>query len=126
MKRTIFFILAILSVSCFAETSFSSYKDVMSRSCDHAIPDTDPGFCDSFNKVAICHCLETVPAPGCQNANQIYDRMTAKSAFGTQEAACAYQKDVPYQECMDDWNCYRKGGQDSAGGLCSGTGKSCQ
>lgn len=55
--------------------------------------------------------------------NLIYQRMMGM--FGSIENACKFQRETPPQTCIDDWSCYLKGGKDSHGGLCSGTGKSC-
>jgi len=54
----------------------------------------------------------------------VYDRMI--NMFGSLKRACEYQRDTSVQNCMDDWNCYRFGGVNSLGGLCSSTGKACE
>jgi hypothetical protein len=53
----------------------------------------------------------------------IYNRMIA--IFGTIEKACNFQVETSVQTCIDDWQCYLKGGKDTQGGLCSSTGKAC-
>lgn len=108
-----------LSISCFASNNWSS-----DTSCPLALPSTDPNFCSSFLAVGTCHCLERLPTKYCQSLKDIYANMIA--TFGTMEAACAWQKDVDTQTCIDDWNCARKGGRNSRGGLCSSTGNPCQ
>jgi hypothetical protein len=122
MKKIFTLFLCIFSLSCFASSNITHYS---LHACSIAPPTTDPTFCSAFKKIAQCHCQEDghLPAGMCQDMNTIYSRMIA--TFGSQDAACRWQKDTPYQECMDDWNCYRLGGKNSAGGLCSGTGAKC-
>lgn len=92
--------------------------------CDQALPTSSPNFCPSFKTVAICHCTSSgLPGFMCQDMNALYSRMI--SIFGSVQKACEYQKDVPARTCMDDWNCYRNGGKDSLGRLCSSTGRAC-
>lgn len=92
--------------------------------CPQAVEDNLPEFCTSFKSVAECHCTMTgLPQGMCQNVNIIYDRMV--SIFGSQDKACQYQQNTSFQSCMDDWNCYRMGGKDSQGRLCSNSGDSC-
>lgn len=85
---------------------------------------TDPSFCTKFKAIAVCHCSASLPAGMCQDMNTLYSRMIAM--FRTQQRACEYQKDTTAQDCMDAWNCYRQGGRNSRGGLCSATGNACQ
>lgn len=93
--------------------------------CDFAVPTDNPNFCPSFKAVAICHCTTSgLPAGICQDVNALYNRMLA--VFGSLKRACEYQKFTTPQDCMDNWNCYLKGGVDSRGRLCSGTQKACQ
>lgn len=81
-------------------------------------------FCASFKASAGCHCTESGGTPAlCQNMDLLYNAMIAR--FGSLKAACSYQKDTPTQTCIDDWTCYRSGGKDSAGRLCSSTGNKC-
>ena len=94
-------------------------------SCPQALPTNDAGFCPSFKSVAGCHCTSKgMPKGMCLDMNALYNRMI--SMFGTLERACQFQHDTSTQNCIDDWNCYRSGGKDSQGNICSGTGKSCQ
>lgn len=71
-----------------------------------------------------------LPEKMCKDTKIVYQRMIA--AFGSQEGACRWQEKngsperTTYQECMDDWNCYMKGGVDSKGALCNATGKPCE
>lgn len=110
--RIIGIILAcIVSVSAFA--------------CERAAPTTDKGFCASFKKVAICHCMKSLPNSVCSNISMetLYNMMVAR--YGSMETACKKQSDTSQQDCIDNWNCYRKGGKNSHGGLCSATGNKC-
>lgn len=115
MKKILILIFSCLSFSCFAAKS----------SCPQAVPTNDPNFCFSFKSVAECHCTTSgLPRGMCTDMQKIWDRMI--SVFGTLKAACNYQTDTSPQTCIDDWNCYRIGGKDSRGRLCSATGKSCK
>lgn len=108
------FIIACLY--CFSAASFA---------CSGALPTDHAGFCASFKATASCYCTASgMPAGMCQDMNALYRRMT--SVFGSLEGACRYQKNTTYQQCMDDWTCYRSGGTDSRGKLCSSTGLACQ
>lgn len=121
-----FVIMIMLSLNAFGSSDlFKLTTETLSANCPHADPVSSGSFCASFKSVAECHCVASgLPAGMCKDMNAIYTRML--SVFGTQQKACEYQKDVPPQECMDDWNCYRLGGTDSSGNLCNNTGKSCQ
>ncbi len=121
MKRILALSALFLSVSCFSST-FPTY-------CDPAPPVTDSKFCAAFKASAQCHCQADgkLPEGMCLDMNVVYSRMIGK--FHTQQEACDWQKmhGVPVttesQECMDDWDCYRLGGDHH--GLCSGTGNKC-
>lgn len=93
-------------------------------SCPQALPNTNAGFCASFKAAAICHCTSAgLPSGLCQDVNTIYNRMIG--LFGSIQRACDYQKDIPASACVAAWNCYRAGGKNPEGNLCSGTGKAC-
>ncbi|WP_419418982.1 hypothetical protein ACNVED_10560 [Legionella sp. D16C41] len=93
--------------------------------CPGATLPSNPGFCPSFKTSAECHCTSSgLPRAICSNMQQLYQRMLA--LFGTLERACAYQHETSVQVCIDSWNCYRLGGKDSKGKLCSGTGRACK
>lgn len=116
MKWTFLLILSLLSFSSFAADTFTS--------CQQALPTNNANFCSSFHAVASCHCVESgLPQKTCQNMNTIYQLMLAR--FGSIDKACEYQHDTSTQICKDDWSCYRLGGSDSQGRLCSSTGKIC-
>lgn len=103
--------------------SFVGFANVFAG-CPKAAPPSNPAFCKSFKKSAECHCVRTgLPKTVCTNMQQIYLRMLG--LFGTVERACAFQHDTSVQECLDSWTCYRLGGRDANGNLCSGTGASC-
>lgn len=117
MKRTLILLACAFSMSSFAGGALLK--------CPQALPTDSPKFCPSFKSVAECHCVSAgLPKMMCQNVESIYTRMI--SMFGSLQKACEYQKDTTVQTCIDDWNCYRKGGKDSQGRLCSSTGKSCR
>jgi hypothetical protein len=117
MKR-IFILLTFFSgFSFFAASAYSN--------CPPSLPDDNVNFCASFQQVAECHCVQSgLPKKMCQDMNTLYNRMV--SVFGSLQATCRYQHDTSVQLCVDNWNCYRQGGQDSSGKLCNSTGKSCQ
>ncbi|MBA3662117.1 MAG: hypothetical protein H0W64_10335 [Gammaproteobacteria bacterium] len=119
------FIALTFSIDTFSEPGFLSWFVSPTHSnCPQAVSASHPQFCQSFRAVAQCHCTESgLPAGMCRDMNTIYKRMLA--VFGSQQKACAYQKDTQFQTCMDDWNCYLLGGRDSLGNLCSTTGKRC-
>lgn len=60
----------------------------------------------------------------CMDMNLIYQRII--SVYGSIEVACKIQVETSAQECLDDWKCYRRGGKNSQGDLCNGSGKPCQ
>lgn len=109
--------------------SFSTFAD---SACGYAVSTNDPGFCTSFRTIAECNCRELSPVKkicsGSDSMQKIYDMMLATHSFSVQKA-CEYahfrDPKVSVQECMDDWSCYRNGGKDSEGRLCSSTGNSC-
>ncbi|MBA2648657.1 MAG: hypothetical protein H0U75_03480 [Legionella sp.] len=94
---------------------------LVAQACPQALPTSNPGFCTSFKSVAECHC--PLPKAMCQNMETLYQRMI--QIYGTVEGACRSQHDTDIQTCIDDWKCYREGGKNSKGQLCSGTGKNC-
>jgi hypothetical protein len=110
---------AVLSIICFfAVGSFAAPV------CPDALPTNNPGFCDSFKIAAKCHCKKSgLPTGMCNDTELLYRRLIA--AWGSLENICASQKYTSKQECVDDWNCYRLGGRNSKGQLCSSTGHSC-
>lgn len=114
IKPAIFILGCCISLASFANT----------MACPGASATTSPGFCLSFKAAAKCYCTSSgIPGGMCSDMTKLYQRMI--SMFGTLQKACQYQKNTSTQECIDDWNCYRLGGKNSKGGLCSGTGKAC-
>ena len=110
IKGLVAFVICLMSFSSFA--------------CDHALPTDDVNFCSSFKSVAPCYCTSSgVPANMCQDMNVLYQRMI--SMFGSLQRACNFQRYTSPQDCIDNWNCYRMGGIDSRGRLCSSTQKAC-
>lgn len=112
MSRFIFSLLFLLSCSAFA-------------SCPGASSVDSADFCPSFETAAICYCTETsgLPSAFCSSAQSIYNQMTI--FYGSLDRACDNQSYVSKQLCIDNWNCFMKGGQDSTGKSCSSTGKAC-
>jgi hypothetical protein len=105
-------------------TCFSSISCFAISSCPPAASTASPGFCTSFAKSAICYCTLTgLPGGMCSNLGILYGRMIGM--FGSLANACAHQHDTTQQNCIDSWNCYRYGGTNSQGQLCSSLGKAC-
>lgn len=106
-----------------AQLSFPSSLPKLSN-CPQ-VSTTNPSFCPLFKATATCYCISSgLPAGMCQDINVLYGRMIA--IFGSQQRACEFQKDDSVQNCMDDWNCYLRGGRNSQGGLCGSTGSACK
>ena len=103
---------------------FIYFFSVASFACTNALPTDNPNFCSSFKTAAACYCALSIPAPMCQDMNVIYNRMIAY--FGTLQAACQFQKHTTTQDCIDNWNCYRQGGVDSRGRICSSSRLPCR
>jgi hypothetical protein len=119
MKRILVLLLCCLSISSFAASSHNV------STCGKALPTSNPNFCPSFKAIAACHCQEAgLPGKNCQSMSFIYGAMIAR--YRTVERACAAQHDTSFQECLDDWSCYRSGGRDSTGSMCSATGRACE
>lgn len=104
--------------------AFMCFCSVSSFACPKALPTNDAGFCNSFKTAASCHCLSQAPFPQmCKDMSTIYKSMI--SMYSTLERACAKQKLTTTQECIDNWNCYLRGGIDSQGRACSSTKRAC-
>lgn len=110
----------ITLMTCFF--AFSSFASTLS--CPQALPTNSPNFCQSFKDVAQCHCTEALPKQLCANMKMIYQRMIG--IYGTVERACKSQRDTSTQNCIDDWKCYRNGGNNANGEPCSNTGNKCE
>lgn len=109
IRKILFLSCSLYSLSCFA--------------CPQAVHTSHPHFCDSFHSVAQCHCADSLPHSMCKDMQKLYARMI--SMFGSVERACRFQQDTSTQNCIDDWKCYREGGVNTQGELCSGTGDKC-
>jgi hypothetical protein len=121
MKKVFMVLLCLTSFSCFAATATTPLTN---GHCPQTVPTNDYNFCASFKESAICHCTSMgLPLNVCRNMEDLNARMI--SMFGSLERACAFQKETAQQTCIDDWNCYLNGGEDSQGRLCSSTGASC-
>ena len=111
MKKRFIGLVYFLSIPAFA--------------CSNALPTDDANFCPSFKSVATCYCVSSgLPSGMCQDMKALYERMI--NLLGSLKKACEYQHYTSTQDCIDNWNCYRLGGMDSHGRLCSSTGKACQ
>ena len=108
-----------LLFACF----FSTISFALPTSCPPATPTNSPTFCSSFQIAAECYCSQSLPHGMCANMGTLYNRMI--SMFATLQRACEFQHNTSTQTCIDDWNCYRLGGKDSQGQLCSSTGNAC-
>ena len=125
MKKLIFLFMLTFSFSCFATTSPSSKANSSCKTmdCAEAAATTSPDFCKSFEDVAPCQCKSHGGTTKfCTGMDKIYQNMI--DIFGSLESACKRHSNP--QLCVDDWNCYRNGGTNHEGGLCSGTGNSCK
>ena len=114
MIRKLFMVL----MCCFTLSTWAA--------CTPAAPTNTSNFCQSFKTVAPCYCAANgVPSIVCNNMSMelLYKRMI--SYYGSLGQACHGQKNTTPQDCLNNWNCYRLGGKDSQGRLCSGTGKAC-
>jgi hypothetical protein len=115
MLKKFFFALSI-NLFEFSPVAFSV--------CPLAIPTNDPRFCEDFQSVAACHCRESGLHPDfCADTQALVNFMI--SFYGTLERACKSQKVTTQADCLDNWNCYLKGGIDSRGRLCSSNQKAC-
>jgi hypothetical protein len=130
LKKLIYISIFALS-HCFiqnANASFGFLKVFIAHkheNCAKALRSDDGKFCASFKAVAECHCTSSgLPKSMCSDMESLYQRMLV--VFETQQNACEYQRDTHTQNCVDSWNCYRVGGKDSRGRLCSSTGKACR
>jgi len=111
MKNFLIAIACCISLSSFA--------------CPNAQPTNDVNFCPTFKSAATCYCTSSgLPAGMCQDMRALYGRMMV--VFGSLKKACEYQHYTTTQECMDNWNCYLRGGVDSQGRACGSNQRSCQ
>ena len=93
--------------------------------CPNALPTDHVNFCSSFKSAAVCYCTASgLPSALCQDMKSLYNRMVI--VLGSLEKVCAYQHNSTTQECIDDWNCYLRGGVNSHGAACSSTRLACE
>lgn len=129
MKKILMLVICSMSSASYALTvNELQHIQPPVHGCQQAPATTDPSFCNVFKTSANCHCLENgMDSSVCNDMNLVYSTMI--DYFGSISSACdfqQYQSDgVPKQVCIDDWNCYRNGGTNSHGGLCSSTGNAC-
>lgn len=119
IRKLILGLMCLLSISAFA----TPINIAAPSKCGFALPIDHPSFCASFKEKATCYCKETgLPEFFCTDMNALYNRMVA--VYGTLEKACSNQTHTSSKDCVNNWNCYRKGGiQD--GKSCSSTQKAC-
>lgn len=127
IKKNFLLIFMLFSVSAFAADKNNSQSASAMLACPKASATDSSNFCSTFNEAATCYCSQSLPPSLCQNMKALYKRMT--DLFGDLDRACEYAartQNTTKQECMDGWNCYIKGGTDSTGKSCSGTGRACE
>lgn len=123
LSGIIAFVITLFSVNGFSAPVFpDAFQNIAAPGEDCAVSsDTLPNFCDLFKK-AVTGCC---PIRGL-SMQHIYQLMVA--TYGDLQNACdknAGNYGNGVQACIDQWNCYWKGGKDSQNQLCSGTGKTC-
>ena len=109
MKKVLMLFLLLVNFSCYADTIPSDVQmNAALQTCGHAPPEGDPNFCSSFKSIAYCHCHDEhgMPPVICNDMNRLLQIMIA--TYGNLWDACSAraQKDVPQQECYDNWNYY--------------------
>jgi hypothetical protein len=97
---------------------------IVAFSCSNAKATNEVGFCDSFKEEVFCHCVaKGWPKQMCENMDFLYKSMI--NFYDTLDNACHAQNDTTHANCMDNWNCYRKGGLNTHNEKCSSTGLAC-
>jgi len=118
LKCCLIILLTSFSISAFSYTVFPIVHSI--ESCAVA-SDSDPQFCVNF-KTAVQGCSPIKNL----SMQKIYKMMVA--VYGSLQNACA-KNAAKYggtaQTCIDQWNCYWNGGQDSVGNTCDGNGVRC-
>lgn len=113
MKKVSALLMSLISISCFAlpaesPQTHSNQTNMNMSDCGHAVPLSDPAFCNSFKSVAYCHCTvdHGMPPTACNDMNRLYQIMT--TTYGSLWNACSpkVQHETSQQECVDDWNFY--------------------
>ncbi|OGV39845.1 MAG: hypothetical protein A3F46_07935 [Legionellales bacterium RIFCSPHIGHO2_12_FULL_42_9] len=107
--------LLVIAIAFFSVSSFA---------CINALPTDDVNFCATFKTAAGCYCSESLPGCSRFSMDRIYSLLITR--YRTLEAACNSQTNTDPQTCIDGWNCYRLGGIDSQGRVCSSTQLACQ
>lgn len=114
MKKVLVFLMFFVNISCFAATNTQPSlaaplpEKMILQVCQRAVPTSDPAFCTSFKASAYCHCHDEhgMPPILCNDMGRLLQIMIL--TYGSLSNACSprVQKDVPQQECIDDWNYY--------------------
>lgn len=115
IRMTAVSLICMFSSACFAAQT----------ACPPSAPTNSTGFCATFKQSAECYCTSSgLPRGMCGDMNKLYNRMVGM--FGTLQRACEFQHNTSTQACIDDWNCYRSGGNNSQNEPCSSTGNACE
>ena len=105
--------------------AFMCFMNISAFACVIAQPTDDIRFCSSFKTAATCYCTSSgLPSGMCQDMKALYGRMMV--IFGSLQKACEYQHYTSTQDCVDNWNCYLRGGVDSRGKSCNVNQSACQ
>lgn len=124
MKKLLVLLIFFCSFSGYAFAVNDAGTVPAPLTCPMAAPVSSGNFCASFKVAATCRCAaKGLPPAICGNIHKLYDYVIA-FYHGSQDTMCSDQKDTSKQDCMDDWDCYMKGGDH--GGLCNGTGLACE
>lgn len=111
-------------VCFFCVINFALADTLPAYACPTGISTDDVSFCSTFKTAATCYCTSSgLPSGMCQDMDALYNRMVG--VFGSLQKACEFQHYTSTQDCMDNWNCYRLGGVDSRGRICSSTRQAC-
>lgn len=129
----------IIQICCYFASSMTFANDIDTvqyflrsnvtapRACVIA-NNTDPNFCSLFFSNALCVCQETSSTPKhpseCKDMHTYYNYLMF--TFQSLSEACHWlAMNVPepdrvsVQDCVDNWNCYWRGGTNSKGDYCS-------
>lgn len=117
----------IISIQVFAKPLVSAKEQ---KKYLIVVPDNSPNFCASFKKATIkgCHYhLRFVPFLWpffCHSVKSIHKEMLHHFHNSLTTACVSVDKQFAHL-CMNQWQCYMRGGHDAAGHLCNGNGESC-
>lgn len=135
MKRiltvlTVLCLTAFCSLNSYAAANLFAPKPVVYTGACTSSPkpvksDTEANFCSDFKATVQCQC-QFFTGSSCGTMKDIYNNMIGEYGLeGGCKFAYAMQWASSVQSCKDQWRCYRNGGKDSKGGLCSEDGHAC-